>query len=123
MLVIAIFAFVTLVPLAYFFLPGPVGSKSLGYSVAGASGGATVLAFEDPQCKRSQQNADEWRCWVEDPSGSGGGTTYRVQVGSWSCWDGTRVGPRRGSETAFPREIHSCVKLGDSFRLLQGALD
>lgn len=107
---------------AYLLLPAPVTSKSLGYSVADEAGAATWGAFEDPRCERIEDDGD-WFCEVEDPSRSGGGTTYEVTMAGWSCWEAARTGPKTGSDAAFPATITGCVKLSDYVRLGQRILD
>jgi hypothetical protein len=112
---------------AYFLMPGPVTSHSLGYSVANQVEGATLTAFRDPSCRETGRD-DRWRGRVEDPSGSGGGTTYEVRMRSltmkgWTCWKARRTGPARGSETRFPETGQGCVRVSDYLRIGQRVLD
>lgn len=98
-------------PLAYFFAPGFVNGRSLGYSVGGESGGGS--AFDATICKRLPDEPGEWKCSV--PDSSGGGTGYRVQMRSWGCWDADRT--FASGEQTLPKHISGCVKLGDNFRI------
>jgi len=51
-IVLTIAAVTVLSVALYLLAPGPVSSKSLGYSVADEAGAATLTACRDPRCER-----------------------------------------------------------------------
>src|SRR4051794_33501652 len=105
----AVVIFLVVAYLLYDRVPGYVNGKSLGYSVAKEAGGLTYLGSADlPRCRRSAA-PQQWRCSMDDPSGSSI-TTYRVTQRDGSCWDGELTGPRRGDGIVWDRQISGCVK-------------
>ena len=99
---------------AYFAAPGPVNRKSLGHSVARTVGGESETPVgRDPECARDEGSDDTWSCPIYQPV-SGPRSSYRVEVGSWGCWEAVQV----GDEHSFPDEIEGCVKAGDHIRVV-----
>jgi hypothetical protein len=114
--------FLVVAYLLYDRVPGYVNGKSLGYSVAKEAGGLTYLGSADlPLCRRLAAQR-QWRCSMDDPSGSSI-TTYRVTQRDGSCWDGELTGPGRGDGITWDPQISGCVKIGDNVRLLARLYD
>src|SRR3954454_448030 len=86
-------------------LHGDVTPRALFVSVEKASGGGDPTFPASHRVCRRTAASGLWSCEVDDPGGSGGGTTYRVK-GHGSCW-----GARGKGSRDLPRSGSGCVHL------------
>jgi hypothetical protein len=87
-------------------LHGDVTPRKLFLSVRDESGGGSPLSLDRHRvCHRvATAGRGSWRCEIDDPRASAGGSTYRVDVHG-SCWRAS------GGAGSLPRTISGCVHL------------
>ena len=87
----------------------PVSPKALHYSLARATGSASVL--DDEGC---DPHGRAWSCVIYDSEGSGT-APYVLEMRGRRCWSATKVG--RAEEGDLPQRVSGCVGLRDRVRL------